>query len=241
VNPGRYTYIPTNGRSRPPRTAFSNWGSSTRISGRTFRTVPIGYNDPWCVYQTPLFSNVRFYYPFYYAGPVVAGFYYSPFWSYGNLFPTYIYPERVIVVERRVYLRDVVSDDNFYDPYSPTTDTLRDTMDDIRAAWMNGDGGLLLQHVNDAYPVRILQKGDYKYSLEPEDYRDITKDALNRVQTISFDWTDVDRSASDLVVLEAKHTFRDPDGDSHTIRLNYTVEKSRGSWWITQTDVAPWS
>lgn len=208
--------------------------------GRNFHRVSIGYVDPWCVYQAPVFSGVAFYYPFYYVGAFQAGFYYSPFWSYGNLFPTYIYPERVIVVEKRTYIRNVVSDDSFYDPYSSGTTTLRDTMEDIRSAWLDGDGGLLLRHINDAFPVRILQKGDYKYSLAPDDYRDITKDALNRVQTVSFEWTNVDRQQDDVVLLEARHTFRDADGDTHTIRLNYTVEKARGSWWITQTDVSPW-
>src|SRR5690606_2360616 len=142
-------------------------------------------------------SNVRFYYPFYYTGPYMAGFYYSPFWVYGNYFPTYIYPERVIVVERRVYLRDVVTDDNYYDVYSDTSSSLQETMDDIESAWTDGDGGLLLRHINDAFPVRILQRGKYEYSLEPDDYRDITKDALNRIDTSDFEWTKVDRKSSD--------------------------------------------
>lgn len=242
VTPGRVTVIDPAMHHRPPQVDRSRWSGTDgiRYGGRNFHRVTVGYVDPWWVYQTPVFTGIRFYYPFYYVGPFQAGFYYSPFWTYGTLFPTYIYPERVIVVERRTYIRDVVPDDGFYDPYSSSTTTLRDTMADIRSAWVDGDGGLLLRHINDAFPVRILQKGSYKYSLEPDDYRDITKDALNRVQTVSFDWTNVDRQKDDVVVLEARHTFRDQDGDRHTIRLTYTVEKARGSWWITQTDVAPW-
>jgi hypothetical protein len=216
------------------------WNDRTRYDGSRFHPVRVGYRDPWYVYQAPSFSNVRFYYPFYYAGPFVTGFYYSPFWSYGNLFPTYIYPERVIVVERRIYLRDVVSDDNYYDPYSDTVSSLRDTMDDIKSAWTTGSGGLLLDHINDAIAVRIVQKGEYQYSLEPDDYRDITKDAVNRVDTTSFEWTKIDRVSNELVNVEAKHSFRDADGDAHTIRLTYTLEKSRGGWWITETGTAPW-
>jgi len=239
------TYITPTHRTRPPRVNRDRWLDGTRhFGGRNWDIVPLGFYDPWACYKTssPWFHDVRFYYPYYYIGPYYNGFYYSPFHMYGTWFPTYIYPERVIYITQRVYLRDIVSDDDYYDPYGDTVQfSLRDTMDDLKAAWLYGDGGRLLQHVNAAVPVRIYQRGVYKYSLEPEDYRDITKDALNRVETTGFEWVKIDPKRSDEVVLIAKHTFRDPDGDRHTIRLSYTLEKARGSWWITETGTSAWA
>src|SRR5690606_12738668 len=103
-------------------------------------------------------------------------------------------PERVIYIERRVYLRDVVSSDDYYDPFDAHAQTsLTESMEDIKSAWLYGDGGRLLQHINAAVPVRVYQKGVYKYSLEPEDYRDVTKDALARVDTVGFEWASIDK------------------------------------------------
>jgi hypothetical protein len=232
--------VPVDRGYRPPPIDHNRWNDGgARYGGRHFYTVDLGWYDPWYCYNTGFFFGARFYYPYYYCGPYVSGYYYSPFWCYGNLAPLYIYPERVIVIEKRVYLHDVVDDD--YDIYSsPTQSSMRDTMDDIRSAWLDADGGRLLQHINQAIPVRIYQKGTYKYSLEPDDFRDVTKDALNRVETVGFEWTNVEKISSDEVHLEAKHTFRDADGEKHVIRLNYTLEKAQGGWWITESGSEKW-
>jgi hypothetical protein len=228
-------------RHRPPVVDRSRWRNGDyhyRVSG--FHPIPVGVWDPCYYYAGGGWSNSSFYYQYYYGGPWQSGFYYSPFSFYAGYFPAYVYPERVIYIERRIYLRDVVSDDDSYDYYSSQTTSLHDTMDDIKSAWMDGDGGLLLQHINSDIPVRIYQKGVYKYSLEPEDYRDISKDALNRVNTLDFEWTNIDRRSTDEVRVEAKHTFKDPDGDKHIVRLSYTLEKAQGSWWVTETGTESW-
>ncbi len=239
----RYVSITPN--NRPPRVDRSRWQDHTRhFGGRNWDVVPLGYYDPWACYRTssPWFVNVAFYYPYYHIGAYRTGFYYSPFHVYNGWFPTYIYPERVIYIERRVYLRDVVSSNDYYDPFDAHAQTsLTESMEDIKSAWLYGDGGRLLQHINAAVPVRVYQKGVYKYSLEPEDYRDVTKDALARVDTVDFEWASIDKKRSDEVVITARHTFRDPDGDRHVIRLTYTLEKARGSWWITETGTSAWN
>jgi hypothetical protein len=224
----------------PPVIDRNRWSDGGRSYGaRHFHTIDLGYRDPSYHYKWGVYVGVNFFYPYYYCGPYVSGYYYSPFWCYGGWEPVYICPERVIYIEKRVYLHDVVDDD--YDLYSSTPQiSMRDTMADIRSAWLDGDGGLLLQHVNQAIPVRIYQKGEYKYSLEPDDFRDVTKDALNRVQTSEFEWTNVDKVSTEEVHLEARHTFTDPDGEKHVIRLTYTLEKASGSWWITESGTEKW-
>lgn len=236
------TYITPTLKSRPPSVNRERWLDPGRhFGGRRWDIVPLGYYDPWASYRSssPWFVNVRFYYPYYYIGPYYSGFYYSPYYMYGPWFPTYVYPERVVYIQQRIYLRDWVGDD-YYDIYGTTQASLRDTMDDIKSAWLYGDGGRLLTHINASVPVRIYQRGVYKYSLEPEDFRDITKDALNRVDTTGFEWTKIDQSRADEVVLTARHTFRDPDGKRNVIRLTYTLEKARGAWWITETGTQNW-
>lgn len=232
--------IPTGSGYHPPAFDHDRWGDGgRRYGGRHFFTIDLGIWDPCYRYNWGVFVGVNFYYPYYYCGPYVSGYYQSPFWCYGNWAPTYICPERVIYVEKRVYLHDVVDDD--YDLYASTPQSsMRDTMEDIRSGWLNGDGGRLLDHVNQAIPVRIYQKGEYKYSLDPDDFRDVTKDALNRVQTKTFEWTNVDKVSTEEVHLEARHTFDDADGQQHVIRLTYTLEKARGDWWITETGSEKW-
>lgn len=232
--------IPTGRGYHPPVVDHNRWRDGGRqYGGRHFFTIDLGIWDPCYRYNWGVFVGVNFYYPYYYCGPYISGYYQSPFWCYGNWAPVYICPERVVYVEKRVYLHDVVDDD--YDLYSTAPQTsMRDTMEDIKAAWLDGDGGRLLEHVNQAIPVRIYQKGEYKYSLEPDDFRDVTKDALNRVQTKDFEWTNVEKTSAEEVHLEAKHTLTDPDGEKHVIRLTYTLEKARGSWWITETGTEKW-
>lgn len=233
--------VPVDRGYRPPPIDHNRWNDGGfRYGGRHFFTIDLGFYDPWYCYNTGFYTGVRYYYPYYYCGPYVSGYYYSPFWCYGNWAPVYIYPERVIVVEKRVYLHDVVDDD--YDLYnSSTQSSMRDTMEDIKSAWLDADGGRLLQHINQAIPIRIYQKGVYKYSLEPDDFRDVTKDALNRVETAGFEWTNVEKVSAEEVHLEAKHTFKDADGEKHVIRLNYTIEKAQGGWWITESGTEKWS
>ena len=222
----------------PPRVDRGSWFDTryryTRPSRPTF-TVNLGYWDPWYTYNYGRWGNWRFYYPYYHAGPWSRGVYYSPYWCYDGWFPIYIWAERIIFIERRIYLRDLIVDEG-YDLYgSYHSVSLQNTMDDIRDAWMDGEGGLLLRHVSGGLPVRIYRNGKYNYSLEPEDFRDMTKDALTRVETVGFEWTRIDRQASDEYYLEAKHTFYDADGERHTIRLSYTLERASGNWWITET------
>ncbi|HOC30778.1 MAG: hypothetical protein GYA63_03300 [Armatimonadetes bacterium] len=223
---------------RPPRVDRGSWFDTryryTRPSRPTV-TINLGFWDPWYTYNYGRWGNWRFYYPYYYVGPWSRGVYYSPYWCYDGWFPIYIWAERIIFIERRIYLRDLIVDDG-YDLYgSYHSVSLQNAMDDIRDAWMDGQGGLLLRHVSGGLPVRIYRNGKYNYSLEPEDFRDMTKDALTRVETVGFEWTRIDRQASDEYYLEAKHTFYDPDGERRTIRLTYTLERASGNWWITET------
>lgn len=222
--------------TRPPQARRDRW-YDWRPGVRPITTVSFGYWNPGYRYNWGIWIGTDFYYPYYYCGPYRPGFYYSPYWCYDGWFPGYLWPERVIYIERRVYLRDVVTDT--YDYYGVTS-SLTETLEDIRSAWLRGEGGRLLRHIGDGLPVRVYRDARYEYSVEPEDFRDMSKDAISRVETESFEWTKIQRRASDEVHVVAKHVFRDPDGDRRVVKLSYTLEKAAGFWWITETGTDRW-
>jgi hypothetical protein len=154
--------------------------------------------------------------------------------------PTYIYSQDVVVVDRRSP-RVVEIDDDDVDYYylSPSSKgSLKDAQEDLRQAWVLGDVDLILKHLRSDRKVDVFLRGKYSYSIEAEDYRDMTKDALETIRTVSFEWVRSDRRSDTEVALMARHTFEDKDGERRSVYVSYTLEKYHGSWWVTEVGSA---
>ncbi len=177
-----------------------------------------------------------FYYPYYVPNTVDYAYatFPSPYYYY-NYGPSYIPSTRVIVVEKPVYIdssRDEIGDDDSYYLNRATQQDVSDTLEDLRKAWTLGDSDLLLRHVRSEDDIPVYLKGKYLYSLPPDDYRDLTADAMKNTTTIEFRWLNLDRRSDDQVYAKALHTFKDSDGQRRVVFATFTLVRIHGAWWI---------
>jgi hypothetical protein len=176
-----------------------------------------------------------YYYPYYCDNALSVGFstFPSPYFYFGYGVPAYIPSTRVIVVDRPVIIRGDSDVDDYY--LSRTVEqSLDEARTEIRQAWVSDDIDLLLRHVRSEDEIPVYLQGDYKYSLPAEDYRDLTKDAMENTTTTSFQWVDEERVSGDEVRLKALHRFVDKDGTDHEVYATFTLVKSDGAWWIAE-------
>lgn len=190
--------------------------------------------------RLPGVSVSYFYYPYYWAEPFYPGYTVFPslYYYYYPFVPRYIYGPRVIVLDRPTYIierRDevYVKDDVDYYYLSPGLRTsLKETLEDIRDAWVHGEFDLLLRHVRSEGKIHVNLRGKYVYSLTPEDYRDMTKDAVENTDTKSFEWVRTEKVSDDEVIAKARHEFADKDGERRTVYASYRLKEDHGVWWI---------
>jgi hypothetical protein len=111
---------------------------------------------------------------------------------------------------------------------------LDDTLSDIRKAWIDGRPDLIKDHVNSSGEIAILLDGSYDYSVNPDDYMQMTSDAIDQMQTVSFTWQSVRRRSDGDYTAYAKHTYRDDSGDRKTVYVSYTLERDGGEYVIDE-------
>ena len=86
---------------------------------------------------------------------------------------------------------------------------------DIAQAWNNGDIAPLRKHVRDADTrVSVLLNKKYSYSIASGDFVQITRDALDRLHTVSFDFTRLRKSKIGDVTAYGTHVYRIGDSQS---------------------------
>jgi IMP cyclohydrolase len=80
--------------------------------------------------------------------------------------------------------------------------------------------------------VRIYLKGKYKYSVDAGDFAQMTRDAMARIDTISFTLDHVTRQGDDRAFASGKHVYNDPDHVKHEVYVSYSLVKEDGHWKI---------
>lgn len=172
---------------------------------------------------------------------------------YGSWYPPYIPADRVYIIEREiVHDRADVSDrrsdegerldsenarrsdegDYYLSPRSG--ETVDDVLAEIRHAWMNGDFTRLKSRIRGNGKVRIYLKGKYKYSVDASDFAQMTRDAMERIDTTSFTLDRVQRRGDDRVFASGKHVYLDPDKQKHEVYVSYVLVKEDGRWRIAE-------
>lgn len=270
-----HQYYPMQGRTQPqpnPRPSlgevrrdYSNLGQiwqrrseyrDNNWNSRQFRhahyTLPEGQRDS----LKPRFFSIpryRFYKYDYQQGYSVP----SAYCLYNGYFPPYVASDRIIIIGRPninytyVEIPRMAIDYNYswpnvsggyVSPYSSVSMALQD----IRRAWEIGDAGLMLKHVPEDNKVDILLDGDYLYSLQWADYRDMTQDAMNAVQTDQFNFYKLQRRSDGEIVAYARHTYRDYETDfdsvtntSSIVYMSLTLRQQGNDWYITTVNSSP--
>lgn len=191
----------------------------------------------------------------YYSYDYRPGFAYpSLYCYYYGLFPPYIYSHRVYYV-RRVFpvvvfvdipIAVFCHDYGYYDSYYSSEwryRSLSGALRDVERAWERQDIDLLMDHVRHDSRVDISLKGEYAYSVDRQDYYEMTQDAMSNIRTVSFDFYQVKWHDSREAVAYGKHVYyddHDPDyGDRRTVYLKYRLEKHGDDWYITEVGTSP--
>ncbi len=239
---------------------FNNNGRDNHNDNRSHSNVSINFN---------FFPDCRYQYYDYKYDPWYS--YPSVYCYYTGLFPPYIYGHRVtyihhnIVTYRYVEIpvtiiyrdspsyRSDAADDYYLSSYRYRD--LSDALRDIEKAWQNGDADLLIQHVQPDQKVDIYLKNDYSYTLESQDFEDMTRDAMSHIDTYKFDIYRVRQRDSRSVVAYAEHRYKDDDtyqrdsadsalGDNLDAKINkvyvrYTLDRIGSEWFITEVGTSP--
>ena len=84
---------------------------------------------------------------------------------------------------------------------------------DIARAWTEGDIAPLRKHVRDSDTrISVFLNKKYSYSIASSDFAQITRDALDRLHTVSFDLTRLRKSKTGDVTAYGTHVYRTGDG-----------------------------
>jgi hypothetical protein len=225
-------------RHRPDSSAYhrATVGPSRKPGQVTYR--PTGY-------RPPTHSNGRYYYP-------VTQFQNKPLrygnWYFGNYDPGFCRKSVYFhfgyfpyVQVARLWIGPYVSvtyvSRPTYSDYYLTRDRgvhLEYAMADIRNAWLIGRPDLITNHVRAGEKIAVLLDGQYDYSLDADDYLDMTNDAVEQIRTVSFTWTTTRVRSDGQYTAFGRHEYRDAAGAVKTIYVSYTLEAVGGYCYITE-------
>jgi hypothetical protein len=194
----------------------------------------------------PYFHDGYAYYPHYAPSFSFSIVYYSPYYCY-DVCPPWIYrqhcyyaPPPIVIVDRPIY---IVADDDDGDYYLSSSAWRRDsdfqrTIDDIEDAFRNGDIELLAEHVSNSTKIAIYNSEKYEYSLDGNDYLDMTRDALKSMDTVRFDLYRIRERRPGVYVASGAHEYKNSKGDMKRVLISIGLERRDGRWIITQIRTA---
>lgn len=190
------------------------------------------------IFNSPSFLHYCYDYRPLYSYPSVYCYYY-------DYFPPYIYGNRVLYYEpfaHRVRYNEITIFLNYPDDYyisDPSRRALNVALSDIEQAWEQKDIDRFMMYVRPKSTVAIFMKGDYSYSLDWLDYSDMTRDAMNSIDTKSFEFEKLTkRQRTGEITAYGRHRFYDWDGSLDTVYIRYTFERVSGEWYITEAETS---
>lgn len=88
---------------------------------------------------------------------------------------------------------------------------------DIARGWSDGDIKLIRRHTRDSDTrLSVFLNKKYSYSIASGDFLQITRDALDRLNTVSFDFTRLRKAKTGDVTAFGKHVYRVSDTSSRS-------------------------
>ena len=87
--------------------------------------------------------------------------------------------------------------------------------------------------------IADIPASHYKYSLDPDDFVDLTRDGMRNIQTISFDITRIYERAAGVYSVSGEDIYKDPDGNTRKVYFSYVLSAINGVWTLTQVGTAP--
>lgn len=196
------------------------------------------YDRNWC--------DRYFGYRYYCYDPWVTRCYFSPYYWYIFL-PGYIWCDRVIIISPRIIIwlgPDIFwnycgSYGYYYGSYGYTYNRggysdLDRALSDIVDAFRYEDANLLAPFLPSNGRIDIYIDGRYSYSVNSDDYYDMTADLIYSVNTTNFEIVQVRRARTGEYRAVARHDFLDPNGRPQTVWMTFTLERERYGFVIVE-------
>ena len=145
-------------------------------------------------------------------------------------------------------------------------DSFQAAFADIAHAWTDGSIDLVKKHLRDPDTrISVFLDGKYSYSIASSDFSQITRDALDRLHTVSFNFTRLRKLKNGDVTAFGSHVYRatdttdsgsdtgtvpfdqsgtDPSADGtalspeKTVYVSYTLRRYGTEWDVVATDSA---
>ena len=110
-------------------------------------------------------------------------------------------------------------------------DTYQAAFADIEQAWMSGNVGLIRKHLRDAdTKISVLINRKYSYSISSDDFSQITRDAMQKLDTVSFKFTRLRKAKNGDVTAYGIHTYNPSatadDKDDDTVAFDTKADTS---------------
>lgn len=121
--------------------------------------------------------------------------------------------------------------------------TLSLALRDIARAWESGDADIIQRYVRRNSRIAIFLKGEYAYSVDRDDYYEMTLDAMKAIKTSSFEFYRLRQRGPLEVVAYGKHVYYDDwyyYCPRKTIYVRYTFERQGDDWYITEVGTSPY-
>jgi hypothetical protein len=234
-------------------------------SARTFTKTPQGrhYDNGLILrkatpvtkaWQKRYFRKGHYHFP-HYRGRWVAGqCFISPFGFYFGVCAPFISITDCIVAPPSVEFVDVpqysgnawlgyedANDPNYLN--DPNLDQeepgLNNALSELTETFGNGDIDGLVSLVDPSMRVAIYEQGQYKYSMNSNDFVDLTRDAIQSAQTVSFTINYLHQRAPAVFAVDAQHVYRDASGANRTVYASFVLQDIGGQWTLTQVETSP--
>jgi hypothetical protein len=127
---------------------------------------------------------------------------------------------------------------DFYLKGKGAGESISDALDDLRKAWLNGDFDRLKARFKADGKVRIFPKGEFKYTVPSQEFLDILKDAMTKLDTIAFELNRPTSDAKGRVFVAGKHTYVDDAKAKHETYISYGLDRIDGRWTIVEAGSA---
>jgi hypothetical protein len=107
-------------------------------------------------------------------------------------------------------------------------DSYQAAFGDIARAWMDSTSKPLRKHIRDSDTrISVFLDKKYSYSIAPDDFVQITRDALDRLNTVSFDFTRLRKAKNGDVTAYGIHVYRVGGADTTTDSKDGAVRPKR--------------
>ena len=252
--------LPTQRATYKPRTVVN-----PRIqSGRTFTKTALGrqYSNGLVLWkgktasgwQRRYFPKGHYHFPYYRQRFARGSCYISPFGFYYGVCVPYIgidgcaiFPPSVEFVDVPVYSGNQCqgfTDDggqNFLNDPNLDQDEpgLPNALDDLTETFQNGNVDGLVALIDPNTSIAIYVRGTYQYSMQAEDYINLTRDAVKSIQASQFDIHFVHQRAPGVFSVSGQQTYRDQNGNVQSMWLSFVLQDIGGQWTLTQAETAP--